>query len=163
MNKLNRLPVVLALAAACIACSDDSSPKDAGKEGGGPDQMMPDTLAPDMGPRPNSGALCTGASASNPQGTCKNSKDLCVKLNYTSAYGMCLMECNPGTTCPTPPGQYASQCAIQVKLSSSKIVNVCGWFCEYGAARYYCPNENGDYECWVYDSTKPNNKFCRPK
>lgn len=105
---------------------------------------------------PNSGKLCKNDSE------CPNSNEKCL-YGTSMSWGMCLMTCIPGTTCPHPtPGPYASECKFSYKASGGTTSYACGWYCSYQGVNYKCPNTT-DYDCWAPNSSEPNIKFCIPK
>ena len=151
--------LALALAAAS-GCSDDTD-NDDGKADAKvvqKDTGAPDTSA-DLGQYsgPNSGKRCKGDT------DCTNTNEKCLFGPKSSTWGMCLMTCTPGTTCPHPaPGPYASECKFSYKASSGTTSYACGWYCAYQGVDYKCPNDT-DYECWAPNSSEPHVKFCVPK
>lgn len=140
------------------ACSDDTDVKvDTGVTKDA--KVTPDTTSTDTGPYsgPNSGKLCKSDK------DCTNANEKCLFGPKSSTWGMCLMVCTPGTTCPHPsPGPYASECKFSYTASGGTTSYACGWYCSYQGVSYNCPNDK-DYECWAPNTSEPHVKFCIPK
>ena len=141
------------------ACSDDAD-KDNKQDGAVPldkGNTTPDKGKPDSTwSGPNSGALC------NKSKPCKHPKDVCLYGGKSTTWGMCLMHCTPGTSCPKPQyGPYASECAFSYNDKGNP-KSACGWYCKYQGSDYKCPNDK-DYTCWAPTTSEPNTQFCVPK
>lgn len=159
MRFLTSMPLALLLALGCtMACSDDDEPGKGDSAVTVPDKGAPDQfLILDSGPYtgPNAGNLCKTDT------DCKNAQEKCLFGGSSLSYGMCLMTCTPGTTCPKPLGNYAASCAFSYK-SGGGTSYACGWYCQYQGKMYNCPNST-DYTCWTPNSTEPYTQFCVPK
>ena len=149
--------LILSLAAA-TGCSDDAEGKvDTGvtKDAKVTADISSST---DTGPYsgPNSGKLCKSDK------DCTNANEKCL-FGKSMVWGMCLMTCTPGTTCPGPsPGPYASECKFSYTASGGTTSYACGWYCAYQGVTYKCPNDK-DYDCWAPTASEPHVKFCIPK
>jgi len=165
MIKLSTTCAAAALAltlAAASGCSDDSDKgngtadaKVVKKDTGTPDTSTSADVGQYSGP--NSGKRCKSDK------DCTNTNEKCLFGPKSSTWGMCLMTCTPGTTCPHPaPGPYASECKFSYKASSGTTSYACGWYCAYQGVTYKCPNET-DYACWAPNTSEPHVKFCVPK
>lgn len=148
--------LILGLTAA-TGCSDDT---DVQIDASIKDAKVADMPASaDTGPYsgPNSGKLCKSAT------DCTNANEKCLFGPKSSTWGMCLMICTPGTTCPHPsPGPYASECKFSYQASGGTTSYACGWYCSYQGVTYKCPNDK-DYDCWAPTASEPHVKFCIPK